>query len=321
MPVANSDVTDFIGPVLRNDFYEAYYQALDGADQRGVDLLSSTIAVSGNTAKFPFAGDIPQMSRWSDERAYDAFSTYSYSVTLGDPWEETVAIKRTALRDDLTGQLRQRARDLGAVAISNRLKQIISSLETGISNKCYDSQNFFATSHPARSTDGTSTTYGNSGTSALDAASLQDTVQTMRLFTSDQGHPLGITPSHLLVGPNLEWRARQLLESPVVIVNVGDSAVGSGATAATPYKNVLVSTLELIVSPWIGNFHWYVMDLMKPIKPVVLVTEMGELIEFQYLEEGSEHSFKRDEFVFGVRDRFEIGYGLWQVAYYQGGTA
>jgi len=321
MPVAQSDVGAFMGPVLKNDFYEAYYQALEGADQRGVDLLATIIAISGNTAHFPFAGDIPQMNRWTDERAYDAFQTYDYSITLGDPWEETVAIKRTALRDDMTGQLRRRARDLGSVAISNRLKQLIGALEGGASSNGYDSKAFFASDHPVRSTDGASATLANAGSSDLGATALETTIEAMWAFTSDQGHPLGITPSHLVVGPKLEWNARKLLESPIVVVNIGEGTAGSGAQAATNYRNVLAGQLELIVSPWIGGFHWYVMDLTKSVKPLVLVTETGEPIEFQYLEENSEHAFKRDEFVFGVRDRFEIGYGLWQLAYQQLGTA
>lgn len=314
-------MTSFIGPVLRNDFYEAYYQALEGADQKGVDLLATTVGVAGNVANFPFAGDIPQMQRWTDERAYDAFSTYSYSVTLGDPWEETVAIKRTALRDDMTGQLRQRARDLGSVAISNRLKQLIAALEGGSSAAGYDGKSFFASDHPAKAVDGTATTYANAGTSDLSSGALEATIEALRAFTSDQGHPLGIVPSHLLVGPKLEWNARKLLESPIVVVNVGEGTAGTGAQAATNYTNVLRGQLELIVSPWISNFHWYVLDLTKSAKPLVLVTESAEPIEFQYLEESSEHSFKRDEFVFGVRDRFEVGYGLWQLAYQQAGSA
>jgi phage major head subunit gpT-like protein len=106
-----------------------------------------------------------------------------------------------------------------------------------------------------------------------------------------------------------------------VVVNVGQGTAGTGATAATPYRNVLEGQLQLVVSPWINNFHWYVFDLTKAMKPLVLVTETGEPIEFQYLEENSEHAFKRDEFVFGVRDRFEVGYGLWQLAYYEAGAA
>jgi phage major head subunit gpT-like protein len=320
MPVAHSDVESFIGPVLKNDFYEAYFQALEGADQAGISLLATTIPIAGNIARFPFAGDVPMMTRWTDERAYDAFDTYNYAVELADPWEETVAIKRTAMRDDMTGQLRQRARDLGTVAISNRLKQLILALENGSNKPCYDGKTFFASDHPIRDLDGDTDTAANIDNQNMDADAIAATIEAMRSYTSDQGHPLGITASHLLVGPKLEWRAREILESPVVVVNVGQGTAGQGATAATPYKNVLAGQVELIVSPWITNYHWYMLDLTKSVKPLVLVTESGEPIEFQYLEENSEHAFKRDEFVFGVRDRFEVGYGLWQFGFYQAGT-
>jgi len=320
MPVTDSDIQSFIAPVLRNDFFEAYFQALEGDNQRAIDLLATTVPISGNIARFPFAGDVPEMTRWTDERAFDAFNTYNYTVTLGDPWEETVAIKRTALRDDMTGQLRQRARDLGALPTTTRLKQLIAALESGTTGLCYDGKAFFASDHPVRNLTGASTTAANTASQNLGADAIESAIEAMRSFTSDQGKPLAVTPSHLLVGPKLEWRARKLLESPIVVVNVGQGTAGSGATAATPYKNVLQGQLELIVTPWINNYHWYVLDLTKSVKPLVLVTESGEPVEFQYLEQGSEHAFKRDEFVFGVRDRFEVGYGLWQLAYYQAGS-
>lgn len=323
MPVAKSDISNFITPILRSDFYDAYFQALQGPAQAMLDLIASTVTIDGDTARFPFVGDIPQMTRWVDERQYDALGTNSYSVTLGDPWEETVAIKRTAINDDMTGQLRQRARDLGTAVVNNRLKQVISALLNGTATTafgaCYDGLSFFNDSHVVKTTAGAAGTADNNATGVYTAANMKTWIQTMQLFTSDQGNPLSVTPTHLLVGPASQWAARELLESPIQVTRVGEGSVSSSASAASDFTNVLDGQMRVITCPWITGAQGFLLDLSKGVKPIVLV-EQANAVEFQSLEEASEHSFKMDEFLFGVRDRFEIGYGPWQLALYTSGA-
>ncbi len=49
------------------------------------------------------------------------------------------------------------------------------------------------------------------------------------------------------------------------------------------------------------------------VKPVILQSRTP--IEFAALEADSESGFMRDEYVYGVRARYNAGYGLWQMAY------
>lgn len=60
--------------------------------------------------------------------------------------------------------------------------------------------------------------------------------QSMSLFTGDEGQKLGITPTHLIVPPALEAKARTLL--------MADQIEGS--------SNIWKGTAELIVSPWLN---------------------------------------------------------------------
>jgi phage major head subunit gpT-like protein len=38
-------------------------------------------------------------------------------------------------------------------------------------------------------------------------------------------------------------------------------------------------------------------------------------VEFAALEGTSENGFMRDQYVYGVRARYNVGFGLWQTAY------
>lgn len=60
--------------------------------------------------------------------------------------------------------------------------------------------------------------------------------QSMSLFAGDEGQKLGITPTHLIVPPALEAKARTLL--------MADQIEGS--------SNIWKGTAELIVSPWLN---------------------------------------------------------------------
>lgn len=61
--------------------------------------------------------------------------------------------------------------------------------------------------------------------------------EAMMAFKGDQGRPLGITPTHLVVPPTLESEARKIIKAMLI---------GGGDT------NVYYGTAELIVTPWLA---------------------------------------------------------------------
>jgi phage major head subunit gpT-like protein len=59
---------------------------------------------------------------------------------------------------------------------------------------------------------------------------------------------------------------------------------------------------------------WYLMDTRSPIKPLVFQTR--DAYDFQAITDPqSDNMFKRDEFLWGVRARVNVGFGLWQHAF------
>lgn len=59
---------------------------------------------------------------------------------------------------------------------------------------------------------------------------------------------------------------------------------------------------------------WYLLDLSRPIKPMVL--QIRKKPQFVAMDKpDDEHAFMRAKFRYGVDDRKNVGFGLWQLAY------
>ena len=63
-----------------------------------------------------------------------------------------------------------------------------------------------------------------------------------------------------------------------------------------------------------GGDPWYLMDMSRPIKPIIL--QVRQRPEFVSQDRPTdENVFMRKKFRYGVDDRKNVGFGLWQVAY------
>ena len=59
---------------------------------------------------------------------------------------------------------------------------------------------------------------------------------------------------------------------------------------------------------------WFLLDLRRPIKPIIL--QMRKKPEFVALDKpDNEANFMRKKYLYGVDDRKNVGFGLWQLAY------
>ena len=99
------------------------------------------------------------------------------------------------------------------------------------------------------------------GGSALSSAGLKAAVQLFRKQTDPDGKPLGISPKILLVPPELEITADELMTSTTV--NTG----GSSSTEKVPNRNVWTSKFKPVMSSYLSNSsytgystaHWFLL--------------------------------------------------------------
>jgi phage major head subunit gpT-like protein len=313
MALTKSDIPDLLLPGLKAEFELAYRAQVD-------DSVANQIATVINTSlpaqKYAWLGATPPMREFVDERRPGGMA--SYSVTIEDKvFESTIAVDRRAIEDDQLDLIRLRVRDLAGRVSAHRHQIVVESLLNGDTGTGYDGVPLFSNSHPQP--DGSA--LDNLSTDALSSSSLAAGMAAMMAVPDDTGTPLGVVPDTLLVGPAQMWNAIELVESPVVVFK-GDAVAGK---SPTPYVNAFQGRLKLVVSPYIRGDRedaWFLLDTQRAIKGVILQQREDVPVEFSALEanSGSESAWMRDRYHYGVRARYNVGYGLWQAAY-AGGMA
>jgi phage major head subunit gpT-like protein len=269
------------------------------------------IQTSLPSQKYAWLGTVPPMREFIDERRPSGLA--SHAVTIDDKvFESTIAVDRRAIEDDQLDLIKLRIRDLASRVAAHRQQMVVEGIAAGFTNSSYDGTTFFSTAHPTLGGE----TYSNRTTEALSAASLSEAITAMMTVPDDQGTPLGIMPDTLLVGPKNLWTAVELVESPVVVYK-GNA---SHNAPSTNYLNALNGKLRVCVSPFLtgtSDDYWFLLDTKRPIKAMILQQRSDVPVEFTALEQssGSESAFMRDRYFYGVRGRYNVGFGLWQTAY------
>ena len=296
MGVVKSDIPRLLEAGLKAIFFDAYDAAPGDWEQ-----IASVIPSEHDTEKYAWLGSVPQMREFKDERIPAGLLEHDYSIK-NKTWESSISVDRAALEDDQYGQIKLRIQSLAEEARRHQNELVFGLLKDGFTSLCHDGQYFFDTDHA----EGESGTQSNKGTDALSAASLQDAVTKMSKFKDDKGKPLGIMPDTLVVPPDLKWTAMELIDSVFAV----DTVTGKTDNR----KNVLAGSMSVIVSPYLTDTtDWFLLCANRAVKPIIFQSRVP--IEFAALEGSSENGFMRDKFIYGVRARYNAGFGLWQTAY------
>ena len=295
MPLTRSDMPTLLEDGLRTVFFEAM-----NATVGDYERIATIVPSSSDEEDYPWLGAVPMMREFKDERMPLGLLEHTYSIR-NKTWESSVAVERSAIEDDKYGQIRIRIQSLAREAKRHVDELVFTLLKTGFATKCYDGKNFFDTSH----SEGDSGTQSNKSTDPLDSTGLQNAITAMMKFKDDRGKFLGVVPDLLVVPPDLQWTAMELLESTYWPGTQANNKIAD---------NVLKGKLDLLVSPYLTDTNdWFVLSTKGVVKPVILQSRMP--VEFAALEGNSESGFLRDQYIYGVRARYNAGYGLWQMAY------
>lgn len=296
MPLTRSDMPNLLEDGLKTVFFEA----LD-ATVGDYERIATIVPSESDQENYAWLGAVPSMREFTDERMPLGLLEHDYSIR-NKTWESSIAIERAAIEDDKLGHIKLRVMSLAREAKRHMDELVFGLLRNGFATNCYDGQYFFDTDHA----EGESGTQSNKGTAALSASALQTAITSMMKFKDDRGKLLGVSPDLLVVPPDLQWTAMELLESTYW--------PGEGTVTARTSSNVLKGKLDLLVSPYLSDSNdWFVLSTKGVVKPIILQSRTP--IEFAALEADSESGFMRDEYVYGVRARYNAGYGLWQMAY------
>lgn len=306
MALTRSDIPKLLLPGIRDLFFDTYKRVTETANWAP---LVMEIESNKDTETYAWLGQIPTMREWLDERAVQSLAESKYTLT-NKLWEATLGVDRTAIEDDQYGQIRIRVQAMAEEAARHTEELVFNTIKSGGAatyGLCYDGQYFFDSDHTNAGAEYV-TNQSNTGTTALSSAALQAALIAMAKVKDDRGKPMGVVATHLVVPPDLEFTAREILQS----------VLNPDATAATyagnTKVNVLQGRLQLIVSPYLTDAtDWFVFDCSRTIKPIVLQKRVG--VELEALESNSSSGFMRDQYLYGIRERKAVGYGLWQLGY------
>ena len=174
----------------------------------------------------------------------------------------------------------------------------------GFKEKCYDGVSFFSDKHPMGGND--KGVQSNVGNKKLNAESYAEARAQMMTVKGESHRSLNIVPDLLVVAPQNEAIARELL--------FADLIAGS--------SNVNKNTCDLLVVPELSDYaeQWYLFCTKRYIKPFVFQErEKAKLVCKN--KENDDNVFFDDEIIYGIKARYNVGFGLWQLAYGSTGTA
>jgi phage major head subunit gpT-like protein len=261
--------------------------------------LATIIESNSSEETYTWLGPAPKMKEWIGERTLRQLVAYAYTVK-NRRWANGIVLDETDLADDKLGVMGKKVQMLAEMAARHYDELLVSLLVSGFTNLCYDGQFFFDTDHK----DGAGPVQSNRQSGVLSALNYNAAYQKMLEIKDEDSEPMGSQPSHLVCGPSNRATALGILKAE------RDAAGAS---------NINVNSAELIISPRITGAHWFLLDLNKPIGPLIL--QIRQAVEFAAADRpGSEARFMRGQLLYGAEGRHNAGYGLWQFAVGSDGT-
>lgn len=284
-------------------FKALFFQALK-RDPGMWSQFAMEVPCKGKSNEYDWLGGPPAVEEWvSGNRPMGSLKAYNYELT-DQRWANGLRVKREDIEDDNLGVYRPVIRSMAGGFDLQKTKLLFTTLMANGFNatqgNAYDGQFFFDTDH----LDNEETAQSNKTTAALSASALETGIETMSRFTDDKGEYLHIVPSHLVVPPQLAATAKRI---------VGRSKVDENSAGV---DNINEGVVDIIVSPWLSGSatNWFLADLRKALKPFIFQPRIP--VEFQSLVNPKDPNvFQADEFHYGGRERFTIGFGAWQTMY------
>lgn len=263
--------------------------------------LATEVPSTSRQEEYKWLGRVPRMREWLGERVIQNLSAYSYTIKNLD-WEATVAVDRNDVEDDAVGIYTPMVRALADAAATHPDELVFDLLAGGFTNVSYDGRPFFDTAHTA----GSGPAQSNKSTAVLSATSYATARAAMMSLVDENGKPLNVVPDLLVVPPQLEKAALEILRADLDV---------NGSS------NIYKDSVDLVVAPYLAGHPtaWYLLDTKKPVKTFIFQRRKAPVFVAKDSPD-DENVFMKKEFLFGVDSRDNAGYGLWQLAYGSDGT-
>lgn len=285
--------------------FDARYQAAFQAQETWAEKIATIIPSSNRSSTYFWADSNMSLREWVGERVVRNLALRGHTIENKD-WELTLEINRNDIEDGNLGLKGIQASTMGAAARKWMDRVLATALLAGETTLCWDGQYFFDTDHPVNYDNAGLSTYGNLDTSKpLTVDNFEAQMIAFESYLDTNGQPMGLTATHLIVPPALRITAKKILTLDTLPIVYGSN------TAATITGNVNKGSVELLVLPeLVGEpLNWYLADLSKPIKPLVMQVRTPPRFQNMDGPQDSEMFWHRRA-IFGCDARGAAGYSL-----------
>lgn len=161
------------GPLTRerldavNTGFKAIFQKAFAAAAPSYTRFTEVVNSTAPVETYAWLGQLSGMREWIGERFIKRLEGEAYTLRNKE-FEDTVAVKRTAIEDDTVGTYKPAIASMAQAAAEHPEELAYQALAAGFDNPCYDGQSFFDTDHPVM-VDGEEATVSNMQAGAGDA--------------------------------------------------------------------------------------------------------------------------------------------------------
>lgn len=273
------------------------------------NIFTTVIPCDGNSLNLVAVDGGSAVREWLGAKEEASLRAYSKTVNRRR-WESTLTLSRATIEGDKSGAVGQAVKNWSDSKLRNMFDKIVYDALLANSITGYDGQAILSNSHP----NVNGSTHDNLETAALTFTLAQTIFDTMASIRDESGEPLGIRPTHLVVGPSLERLAKEIA-GPMRIVpvsNAGAQDATSNVVAAGMYQNYIGENLTVTISPYILNNEYFFMDLSKGLTPWAMAQfRAPQLIQMTDMDSYSR--FHLDEYKWSVEaDLSPVPYA-WQL--------
>ena len=263
--------------------------------------VAQQLNLSGSSSTLVDLGDAPMPTNSKQGITVQDFIERTKTVTPTD-WDITVWLSYNALKDDRIGDLDRKVRSAGQnfnKHLNKRVFQVLNAGDGSTYGLAYDGQYFFDSDH-ADAGAAYSTSQDNVGALALSLDNFQTTYVAAQGTKNDQGEYTEYVYDLLVVPPALQNIAAQIATNP--------NAYDTGNQEINPYSG----SLQYIVSPYLDSTAWVLVASKEQVKPLLVAMREQPFLQDAWFDpkqpDGGRYYFK-------FFARYEVHYGLWQLAY------
>lgn len=290
-----------------------FYDRLQASPAPYVSALALAVDSDQSKEDYAWLGKSPSMREWVGGRNIKRLREFAYTIE-NKPYEVTLGIKRFDVDHGKTEQVAVRINELADGANGHAAKLLSSLINSGAAKVCYDGKYFFDTTH-AEGDSGTQSNIitvaraGSAPTAGEMETAILKAVEGLLTIKDDTGEPMneGAQSFRVMVPVSLMSVAAAALKNPI-IVDGGTSRTNTIATNVGGFEFALDVNSRL--TSFTNKIAVFRAD--GNVKPFIF--QEVDKPELSELAEGSEHAFKNDEYLYGVRAVRGMGYGLWQHA-------